>query len=87
MLLSQKYRLYKELVSESCTLCNAKSIIKTCPQMLSFAFCNTLPIDRVCMKKTSNPDIIPYLVQEGFNHTVKLRMVTIVEEVYFIYHH
>ena len=65
MLLSKKYAYFERIVSDDCSLDDAKKIIKMYPQMLSFSSRHAIPLDRLCMGKTSNPDIIIYIVQES----------------------
>ena len=65
MLLSKKYAYYEKIVSDSCSLEDVKKIIQLHPQILTFSSCHAIPLDRLCMGKTSNPDIIIYLVQES----------------------
>jgi len=57
--------LYEKITSTSSTLDEVKSVVHSYPQILSFSFSHVFPLDKLCMKKTSNPDIIIYLVQQG----------------------
>jgi hypothetical protein len=73
MLLSKQYQCYEKLASTTCTLNDAKKIIQANPLILSFSVCQVLPIDRLCMSKTSNPDIIIYLAEQGVKQNIKGR--------------
>lgn len=60
---SKKYFYYQQITSDSCTLAQAQSIIQSYPQILTFAEKRLWPILHVvCMSKSSNPDVIVYLM-------------------------
>ncbi len=66
MLLSNKYTYYEKLVSESCTIQEAKQIITSFPEILTFeSYHHALLLDRLCMSKTSNLDIIMYVIEQS----------------------
>ncbi len=68
MPLVSKQRIYERIVSDTCALDEVKRIISTHPQIIAHDVCHALPLDRLCMKRTSNPDIIIHLIEEGSKH-------------------